>query len=150
MCLYSLQILKIPQVVVVIIMTTEEISPRRLVWLQLGDNCMFCPDPNGESYTTYVALEAKLGYISCANCKEEMKEAVEFWGKHRAYGQAHHLKDRTDLKIKRSNGDIESGWRLNNPLVNVEYDGQITIHCYNESKDLGKWCYMDSVLELNE
>ena len=126
-----------------------EIFPRRLVWLQLGDNCMFCEDPHGESFTTYVALEAKLGYISCADCKEKMATAAEFWRTHHAYGQANHLKDRTDLKVKRSNGDIESGWQLNNPLVNIEHDGQATIHCYNPSKDIGKWVFMENLLELN-
>ena len=126
-----------------------EIFPQRLVWLRLGDNCMFCTDPKGQSYTTYVALEAKFGYISCADCIEKMRAAAEFWRTHRAYGQANHLKDRQDLKIKRSNGDIEAGWQLNNPLVNIEHDGQVTIHCYNESKDIGKWVFMESLLELN-
>lgn len=127
----------------------NDIHPRRLVWIQLGNNCMFCEDPQGESYTTYVALEAKVGYISCKECQEKMATAAEFWRTHHAYGKANHLKDRTDLKIKRSNGVIESGWCLNNPLVNEEDDGRISIHCYNPSKDIGKWVFIDDVLELN-
>ena len=128
----------------------EEIYPRRLVWIAIEKNCMFCTDPQGESYSTNVAVEAKLGYISCAACREKMATAVEFWRTHRAFGQANHLKDRTDLKIKRSNGAIEAGWCLNNPLVNIEEDGQETIHCYNKSKDIGKWVFMDSLLALNK
>ena len=127
----------------------KEIHPRRLTWLQIGDNCMFCEDPKGESYMTHVALEAKIGYISCKECQEKMSAAVEYWRTHHAYGKANHLKDRTDLKIKRSNGDIETGWQLNNPLVNKEDDGRISIHCYNPSKDIGKWVMMESLLELN-
>ena len=127
-----------------------EIYPRRLVWLQLGDNCMFCTDPKGESFMTYVALEAKMGYISCVNCREKMNEAVEFWRMHRAYGAANYLKDRTDLKIKRSNGDIELGWCLDNPLTIFDGDsGKETIHCYNKSQNVGKWCFVESVLALN-
>lgn len=126
-----------------------EIYPRRLVWLQMGDNCMFCEDPQGESFTTYVALEAKTGFISCINCREKMSAAVEFWRTHRAYGAANHLKDKTDLKIKRSNGDIEAGWCLNNPLTSYDDDGNETVHCYNKSQNIGKWCKVESILELN-
>jgi hypothetical protein len=125
----------------------DQIYPRRLVFLQLG--CMFCSDPKGETYITHVALEDKLGYMSCSECREKMKAAVEFWRTQRAFGRANHLKERTDLKVKRSNGDIEAGWCLNNPIVNVDQDGQVTIHCYNKSKDIGKWVFMESLLELN-
>lgn len=128
----------------------HDIHPRRLVMLSLGNNCMFCKDPKGESYTTYVALVEKLGYISCSDCRDKMRTVADFWRTHRAYGQANHLKDRTDLKIKRSNGDIDSGWRLNNPFVHKEYDGTITIHCYNATQNISKWCPMESILELNE
>jgi hypothetical protein len=127
----------------------NEVYPRRLVWISMSNNCMFCPNPEGESYTTYVAMEAKLGYISCSECREKMCAAVEFWRTHRAYGQANPLKDRNDLKIQRSNGNIEAGWRLHNPLVNVEDDGSETIYCYNETQNIGKWCKVKSILELN-
>jgi hypothetical protein len=109
---------------------------------------MFCPDPQGESCCTYVALESKMGYISCNDCKEKMSEAVKFWNTHRAYGAANYLKDR-DIKIKRSNGDIEPGWQLNNPFLETASDGEITIHCYNKSKNIAKWVLLDSILELN-
>jgi hypothetical protein len=109
---------------------------------------MFCPDPQGESYITYVDLTSKMGYISCNECREKMMEAVEFWKTNRAYGKANYLQDR-DIKIKRSNGDIESGWRLNNPFINTSDEDQTTIHCYNESKNIGKWVLLDSILELN-
>ena len=128
---------------------SDYIHPRRLVWLQVSDNCMFCSEPKGQSYMTYVALEARMGYISCESCREQMETAVEFWRTHKAYGQANHLKDQIDLKIKRSNGLMEGGWRLNNPLVSFADDGRTTIHCYNETQNIGKWCYMDDVLEWN-
>jgi len=109
---------------------------------------MFCPEPQGESYITYVDLTTKMGYISCNNCKDKMNEAVKFWHTQRAYGEANYLKER-DIKIKRSNGDIESGWRLSNPFVEIDEEGRTTIHCYNESKNIGKWVFLDSILELN-
>ncbi len=124
----------------------SEIYPRRLVFLQLG--CMFCADPQGPTYVTHVSLEDKMGYMACGECTEKMQAAVEFWRTHRAYGAANHLKERTDLKIRRSNGDIEDGWRLNNPLVRYD-DGKVTIRCYNPEKNLERWCQMDTILELN-
>lgn len=125
------------------------IHPQRLVWIQMGDNCMFCPDPKGRSYSTYVDLESKMGYICCENCQEKMKTTAEFWRENKAYGKANYLKNRTDLKIKRSSGVIEEGWRLDNPFYKYDDAGRITIHCYNETQNIGKWCYMDDVLELN-
>ena len=129
---------------------TIEIHPQRLVWISMGNNCMFCPNPQGQSYITYVALESKVGYISCGECREKMSTAAEFWRTHRAYGQANHLKGRSDLKIRRSNGLIECGWSLNNPLVKVETDGAVTIHCYNAENNLERWCQMKTLLELNQ
>ena len=127
----------------------SEIHPWRLTMISMGDNCMFCKEPQGTSYITYVALEDKIGYISCAECREKMQSAVEFWRTHRAYGQANHLKERTDLKVRRTNGDIETGWCLNNPLVRYEDNGIVTIRCYNAEKNIGRWCQMETILELN-
>ena len=127
----------------------NDVSPLRLTFIQVGDNCMFCSDPHGISYSTYVALEAKVGYISCSECREKMRAAVEYWLANKAYGKVRHLKDRTDLKVMRSSGEIDSGWTLNNPLVSFADDGRETIHCYNKDKDIGKWCYVDSVLAHN-
>ena len=93
-------------------MEINDVIPVRLTFIQVGDNCMFCFNPRGVSYSTYVALEAKVGYISCEECKEKMCEAVDYWMANKAYGQARHLKDREDLKILRSSGIIESGWSL--------------------------------------
>ncbi len=124
-----------------------EIYPRRLVFLQLG--CMFCADPQGPTYVTHVSLEDKMGYMACGECTEKMLAAVKFWRTHWAYGAANHLKERTDLKIRRSNGAIEDGWRLNNPLVRYNDDGKVTIRCYNPEKNLERWCQMETILELN-
>ena len=131
------------------VIDANDVHPWRLTMISMGKNCMFCKEPQGESYITYVALEDKFGYISCAECREKMQAAVEFWRTHMAYGQANHLKERTDLKVRRSNGDIEAGWRLNNPLVRFEDNGIVTIRCYNAEKNIGRWCPMETILELN-
>jgi hypothetical protein len=127
----------------------NDVCPQRLTFISMGQNCMFCQDPQGASYSTFVALEAKVGYISCGDCRENMGKAAEFWRTHRAFGKANYLKDRTDLKILRSNGDIEAGWRLNNPMVNINSEGLETISLCNDEKHLEKICFMESILELN-
>jgi hypothetical protein len=50
------------------------------------------------------------------------------------------LKDK-DIRIKRSSGDIENGWIMDNPIICFSQDnGRETIHCYNKEKDIGKNC----------
>jgi hypothetical protein len=132
-------------------MSDDFIYPRRLVMIQLGDNCMFCKNPKGDSYTYYVCLPDKLGYISCENCKDAGKKAVFDWNASIAYGRANHLKDKK-IKVKRSekNGEraIEDGWILDYPITRIE-EGNEMIHCYNANQNISKWCYIDEILELN-
>jgi len=93
-----------------------------------------------------------MGYISCDNCREKCKKAIDNWEKNIAYGQANYLKEKT-IKIKRSpvNGvrAIEDGWTLDNPITTLNNDGKETIHCYNPSKDMARWCLIEEIIELN-
>jgi transcription elongation factor Elf1 len=123
-----------------------EYYPKRLAWVQDEDICMFCENPKGSSLTNYVCMDEKLGYISCVNCEQKMEEAVKLWHKHY---DINHLKN-TDIKIKRSSGEIESGWRLLNPITINSDDAQIQkIYCINETEQLTKWCRIDDILSLN-
>ena len=54
-----------------------------------------------------------------------------------------------DIKVKRSSGEIESGWMLDNPVISNDIDGNDTIHCYNQIQVLGRWCLLKDILELN-
>ena len=114
---------------------------------------MFCKNPKGASYTYYVCLQDKLGYISCEKCKDEGcgAKAVLNWNNTIAYSRANHLKDK-NIKVKRSekNGEraIEDGWILDYPLTRSE-EGNEMIHCYNADQNISKWCYLDEIIELN-
>ena len=133
-------------------MAETVIYPRRLVMIQIEHSCMFCEEPEAPSYSYYVCLYSKMGYISCDNCREKCKKAIDNWEKNIAYGQANYLKEKT-IKIKRSpvNGvrAIEDGWSLDNPITTQNDDGKETIHCYNPKKDMARWCLMEEILELN-
>ena len=133
-------------------MTETNIHPQRLVMMKFENSCMFCDEPEAPSYSYYVCLYSKMGYISCDKCKGKCKDAITNWEKNIAYGQANYLKEKT-IKIKRSpvNGlrAIEEGWTLDNPITALNNDGKETIHCYNPKKDMARWCLMDEILELN-
>jgi len=128
--------------------TNTIIYPQRLVMIQLGNNCMFCTEPNGQSYTRYADVYNKLGYIYCNKCEEHAINAVKVWHEKVAYGPANYLKNK-DIKIKRTSGEIESGWVLDSPIISHDDEGNETTHCYNETFDLGKWCLLKDILELN-
>ena len=124
------------------------VYPCRLVMIQIQNNCMFCEKPQGQSFTKYVHLEEKVGYIYCENCKAAADEASKYWRECVAYGKANYLKDR-DIQIKRSSGIIECGWELYNPFIHTNDEGIDKIHCYNKAQDLGRWCKLEDILELN-
>jgi hypothetical protein len=126
----------------------EIVYPRRLVMIQTGDNCMFCIDQKGQTYLRYVDFDSKLGYIYCNNCDGHAINAVKVWHKKVAYGAAKYLKNK-DIQVKRSSGEVESGWSLDNPVTSRDSDENQLIHCYNEQKALGKWCLINDILELN-
>jgi hypothetical protein len=130
-------------------MTT--VHPRRLVMIQIENDCMFCENPLGKSYCYYVSLYDKLGYISCANCKEKAQHAVAYWHNTIAFGKVRYLKDK-QIKIKRSlkNGirEIEDGWKISHPITRNE-EGNEMVYCHHEEKRIGRWCYIDEVMELN-
>ena len=124
------------------------VYPRRLVMIQIKNNCMFCEDPQGPSFITYVHFEELVGYIYCANCEDTAVECSKYWSNNVAFGKAKYLQGR-DIKIKRTSGIIESGWELSNPFIRTNHKGIDTIHCYNKAQDLGRWCELDNILGLN-
>jgi len=128
--------------------TNAIVYPQRLVMIQMGDNCMFCIDQKGQTFSRYVDLDSKMGYIHCNNCKEHSINAVKVWNEKLAYGQANYLKERI-INVKRSTGEIESGWILYNPVISYDIDGNEIIHCYNETQKLSKWCLLKVILEIN-
>ena len=127
------------------------IYPRRLVMISAENDCMFCKDPKGYTYTYHVCLYDRLGYITCEKCKEKGKAEVLKWHETVAYGRVRHLKD-VVIKVKRSlkNGirAIEDGWKLEHPITRIQ-EGNEMIYCFNETQKLGRWCYIDEILELN-
>ena len=127
----------------------ENVYPRRLTFIQVEDMCMFCDYPKGKTLTYMVYPEMLMGYISCPNCESKAEEAIKIWNEQLSYGRLHYLKDK-DIRIKRSSGEIEYGWIMDNPIICFSQDnGRETIHCYNKEKDIGKNCYVDDLLILN-
>ncbi len=124
--------------------------PRRLTFIQVADMCMFCDDPKGETHTYTVYDELKMGYISCPSCQTQAEAAVKEWHETMAYGRAKYLQNADNIKIKRSSGEIEDGWKIDNPFIGVSRtDGRETLHCCNKENSINKWCYVDDLIEMN-
>jgi len=126
----------------------ETVYPCRLVFIQIQKNCMFCTTPKGESYTQYVNLPERMGYIYCEDCKELANKATQHWKENIAFGEANYLRDR-DIKIKRTSGVIESGWELHSPFTHTNDQGIEMIQCYHKTQDMARWCKLEEILELN-
>ena len=127
--------------------------PYRLVMISSENNCQFCKDYIGRTYSYYVDIETHLGFISCSECRDKAKEAVNEWNDTVAYGRVKHMKNKI-FKIYRTAIDpetgtnIEDGWELNSPIVftinNDEY-----IECVNNKKNIFRQCKINDILELN-
>jgi hypothetical protein len=133
-------------------MDTLMIYPQRLVMIQMNNNCMFCEKPEGSAYTYFVCIPDKLGYICCEKCTDVAKKNVDIWNNTIAYGgRAYYLKEKI-IKVKRSekNGtrEIEDGWIIDYPITMFSNETEM-VHCYHSEKNIGRWCYIDEILELN-
>lgn len=128
----------------------NKMYPRRLTFIPVADMCMFCDDPKGETQTYTVYDELKMGYISCPRCEYLAEAAVKEWHATMAYGRANYLKNADNIKIKRSSGEIEDGWKIDNPFISISRtDDRETLHCCNKNNSMNKWCYVDDLIELN-
>jgi hypothetical protein len=126
-------------------------SPYRLVFIQTINNCQFCINPTGPVYTHNI--DYLFGFTSCGSCRTKGAQAVTDWIEKNAYGSVKHLRDK-EIKIRRSNGNIESGWYLSTPFIKTDHMGKEYIECINTPEPiigvtLSRHCYIDTLLELN-
>ena len=124
------------------------IQPQRLVFVRIENNCMFCQHPTGPAYGRFVDGEAKYGYVYCDKCESSVIHTMELWGKYFAYGRANYLQGQ-DIKIKRSSGIVDSGWKIDSPFIGYAPCGSEIIHCFNYTQNLTRWCLIDDIIALN-
>ncbi len=126
------------------------IEPRYMSMMKCVNDCMFCENPKGPTYAHHISVYEKIGYLSCGNCIEKAKSHVTNWLDTKAFGGANRLRGK-NIKVKRSSGEIESDWRLdeNQPSVYNNWTGQAYVHCVNYTLQLEKGCTVDELLELN-
>ena len=126
---------------------------RRLTFISLNA-CDFCthvtkPGP----YMHYLSFETKNGWASCGQeeCKRRGKQAVDDFMKDKAYGRANHLKDCESINVKRTSGQIESGWMLERsyPEVQVDFNGVEKVCVTKPSACVEKWVSVDNLLSWN-
>jgi len=125
------------------------IHPQRLVFVKIERNCMFCQYPTGPSYGRFVDVESMYGYTYCGKCISSVDRTMELWNTYFAYGRVKYLKDK-EIKIKRSSGEIENGWKIDSPLIGYGPCGNEIIYCSNYKLNLTRWCSVDDIIELNQ
>jgi hypothetical protein len=109
---------------------------------------MFCVNPKGEAYVYNIDACNRLGYVSCVKCTALALHAVNTWHEHLAYGKANYLK-KCDIKVKRSSGVEEPGWKLDNPIIGIDENNDEVIYCHNKIQNVGKWCLLEDIVKLN-
>ena len=121
-------------------------DPQRLVFTP--QTCMFCDKREGPVLSQYVYLEDRMGYMACTKCQPRLSEAAQAWRATQAYGAANYLQGQA-IRVRRSNGEIQAGWSLDNPFTRVDEQGQEIIHCYYAAENMGRWCSLADILSLN-
>jgi hypothetical protein len=120
------------------------VLPQRLAFCAM--KCMFCDGT--ACLTQYIYLPDRMGFMSCVSCQDRMAQAVKCYHETQAYGPANYLSGQK-ITIMRSNGTRESNWILDNPFTSLTPNGEEMIHCYHAQNNLGRWCRLSEILELN-
>lgn len=125
---------------------------RRLTFISI-DACDFCdkveqPGP----FMYYISIETKNGWVTCANeaCKKKGEEALDYYMKTKAYGEANMLKGKC-IKIQRSSGVVEDDWKLSRQFVEpfVDEHGVKRVCVVNATNEIEKWVCIHKLIELN-
>jgi hypothetical protein len=71
--------------------------------------------------------------------------------KNTAYGRANHLKECESINVKRTSGQIESGWLLERsyPEIQVDCNGVEKVCVTKPSACIEKWVSIDNLLSWN-
>lgn len=124
-------------------------QPFRLVMIKASENCQFCENPEGGVYCHLICHYNDYGFVSCKECYSKGQLRKNEWLNEEAFGRARHLKD-LDIKVMRSSGQIESGWKLNHFQPMVEFiNGEDCVSCINETAKISRFCSIDNLLDLN-
>ena len=128
--------------------------PKKLSSFVGEEHCMFCGIPTGLNFVAiYVHPRDIMGYHSCITCQDKMVEAKNKWCDTFGYGRIRYFKNAI-IKIRRSSGEIEDGWKLGSPYVMMDTVSkkeiiQCTINCTGPIHHFEKWCFVDDIIDLN-
>ena len=125
-------------------------DPVKLTMLYRFD-CLYCNSPQGELKNFCVCPIFFVGYYSCSkpDCFHKMTTEYNRWLAEKAYGDVKYLKDK-DICVKRSNGEIESGWNIISPVESLHLDMEnAIIYCRKKDADIARWCKTSVLKEIN-
>ena len=124
-------------------------DPVSLKMLEKTGMCMFCETPEGGVKTNPVCLNISYGFYSCEKpeCINKSLDEHGCWYAEKAWNEVYYLKDNTNLKIKRSNGNVEEGWAIHSPVVLKDDYNHDIILCI--SGKIKRWSIVDMLREQN-
>jgi hypothetical protein len=126
-------------------------DPERLTMMSMRGICMFCKTPEKETRTKHICLETIYGFYSCGKeeCINKLFLETDNWWKDKSYGDVHYLKNNHNIKVIRTNGEIQYGWSILSPLVLKNREGIDIIYCTSRSTGIERWCTIEMLMEQN-
>ena len=113
-------------------------------------SCMYCDRKvlPGKSLQTCIIHDLGIVWFCCSNdiCCNKMQSDRTFWHANVAFGDANYLMKR-NIKILRSNGVEEFGWRLWHPIV--QGNAILCRKDEQENRYSEKWVLIADILALN-
>jgi hypothetical protein len=125
---------------------------RRLTFISM-DSCDFCDNVQTPGpFMYYISIESKNGWVTCSNevCKKKGRAAVDHFMRTQAYGKANHLRGKC-IKVKRTAGNIESGWTLSTAFTEftVDCSGVERVCVVDKTGEIEKWVNVSRLIEWN-
>jgi hypothetical protein len=137
----------------------EHVEPYRMTFVSYG-SCDYCgPMPEGKSSgSTYLPGDYHMGIITCDKCRDKaLLDIKNYCIKNLRYlittQKLEQLGLAGDLKIKRSSGEVQSGWRVDTGsysfAITFGKDGKILIPMINVSEYTCKGVRLNDICDLN-
>lgn len=129
-------------------------KPFRLVMIPIVNICQFCKNPEGGAYISYVNISEHNGFICCEKqeCRLKMTERRKEFLEDIGFAKLINLSGK--IKVKRSSGIIDDGWRVyeNDSLFLFEdkYYAMVIKEICSSDIPICKYVKIEELLENNK
>ena len=121
------------------------IQPRRMVFMPYRDYCQFCERPTGPVYISMLIPQLQYGFAHCTNCQQRCNRHVQIYRDNNILSPFENEPSK-NVTVKRSNGDIETDWKVIYPFV---YNDGVKSVVFVENGRVSKCVPIGEFMELN-